>query len=243
MLSKILLLSTVAVASFVSAESYTFRDDIWQNSTIAAKIDHTTPPTNTDTYQQRYWWTDAFIDQDKGPDYVFLYICGEGTCRPPSERGFSVKVAEDLKALFFAVEHRYYGASQPFKDWSTENLKYLNAENALADLADFIDAKNAEIIAKWKGGNRKWVTVGGSYPGALSAWFKAAYPDKATVAWSSSGVILPIRDFSDFDLDIYQATSRSGPDCPATIQALTAYIDKVLDTPKGPEYEYLDSIF
>ena len=105
--------------------------------------------------------------------------------------------------MFFAVEHRYYGASQPFKDWSTPNLKYLSAENALADLADFIDAMNAQIITKWKGTNRKWVTVGGSYPGALSAWFKAAYPEKATVSWSSSGVIVPIRDFTDFDMDIY----------------------------------------
>jgi pimeloyl-ACP methyl ester carboxylesterase len=73
----------------------------------------------------------------------------------------------------------------------------------LADLADFIDAKNAEIIKKWGGENRRWVTVGGSYPGALSAWFKSVYPDKAFVAWSSSGVILPVRDFKDFDMDIY----------------------------------------
>ena len=217
------------------------REDIWQNSTIDAKIDHI--GTTTGTYKQRYWWTDHFIDQTKGPDYLFLYICGEGTCKPPSERGFAVKVAEDLKAMFFVVEHRYYGASQPMKDWSTDNLKYLNADQALADLADFIDAMNKEIIAKWKGDNRRWVTVGGSYPGALSAWFKAAYPDKAWVAWSSSGVILPIRDFSDNDMDIYLATSRSGPECPQIIQNITAYIDKVLDAKKGPDYDYLDSVF
>ena len=145
--------------------------------------------------------------------------------------------------MFFAVEHRYYGASQPFKDWSTPNLKYLSAENALGDLADFIDAMNAQIITKWKGTNRKWVTVGGSYAGALSAWFKAAYPDKATVSWSSSGVIKPIRDFSDYDMDIYTATSRSGPDCPKFIQTLTTYIDGVLDKGKGTDYDYLDSVF
>ena len=80
--------------------------------------------------------------------------------------------------MFFTIEHRYYGASQPFKDWSTPNLKNLTAEDALADMADFIDDMNTQIIAKWKGTNRKWVTVGGSYAGALSAWFQAAYPDK-----------------------------------------------------------------
>lgn len=73
----------------------------------------------------------------------------------------------------------------------------------MADLAAFIDDQNKQLDTKYAGSTRKWMVVGGSYPGALSAWFKAAYPDKADVAWSSSGVILPIRDFVNFDLDIY----------------------------------------
>lgn len=88
---------------------------------------------------------------------------------------------------------------------------------------------NAQFASNFSGKVPKWITVGGSYPGALSAWFKQAYPDKVAVAWSSSGVILPIRDFSDYDLDIYQATSRSGPDCPAIIQNITTYLDTVLN--------------
>ena len=55
------------------------------------------------------------------------------------------------------------------------------------------------------GGNKKrfWVVWGGSYPGAMVAWFRSLYPDRAIAAWSSSGVINAIKDFSDFDLDIY----------------------------------------
>lgn len=41
-----------------------------------------------------------------------------------------------------------------------------------------------------------WITVGGSYPGALSAWFKTLYPNHAVGAWSSSAVINAIEDFS-----------------------------------------------
>lgn len=123
-----------------------------------------------------------------------------------------------MKALFYVVEHRFYGASQPFADWSTDNLKYLSADFALADLDNFIQAKNKELNDKYKRTeNPRWLTIGGSYPGALSAWFKFKYPKSAYAAWSSSGVILPIRDFKNFDLDIYEATSRSGPDCPAVI--------------------------
>jgi len=62
-------------------------------------------------------------------------------------------------------------------------------------------------------GVRKWLTIGGSYPGALSAWFKSQYPLTADAAWSSSGVIHAIRNYSDYDLDIYRATSRSGNGC------------------------------
>jgi len=40
-----------------------------------------------------------------------------------------------------------------------------------------------------------WVVIGGSYPGALSAWFKSKYPKAARASWSSSGVIHVIKDF------------------------------------------------
>ena len=44
---------------------------------------------------------------------------------------------------------RYYGTSQPFADYSTENLKFLNSTQALADLAHFIDYMNAEIQTQY----------------------------------------------------------------------------------------------
>jgi hypothetical protein len=67
----------------------------------------------------------------------------------------------------------------------------LNSTQALADLAHFIDYMNAEIQTQY-GVRAQWVCVGGSYPGALSAWFKAKYPNHVVAAWSSSGVINPI---------------------------------------------------
>jgi Serine carboxypeptidase S28 len=80
-------------------------------------------------------------------------------------------MCQDLKCLFYVVEHRFYGDSQPFADWSTANLKYLNSTQALADLKNFIVTTDAQLVEKYGGKPRKWVTIGGSYPGALSAWF------------------------------------------------------------------------
>ena len=68
------------------------------------------------------------------------------------------------------------------------------------------------------------MTIGGSYPGALSAWFKSKFTS-ADVAWSSSGVIEAIQNYSMYDYDLYQATSRSGPSCPEVIHNVTQYIE------------------
>ena len=77
--------------------------------------------------------------------------------------------------------------------------------------------KNIEIRNTYGGGVHKWLSIGGSYPGALSAWFRSEYPTTVDAAWSSSGVILAIEDYTMYDYDLYQASSRSGPACAQVI--------------------------
>lgn len=117
-------------------------------------------------------------------------------------------VGAEHGALLYSLEHRFYGESQPFGDWATENFEYLNVDQALADVAYFIDNQNKKL-----GYKADWIVIGGSYPGALSAWFKSQYPDHAVGAWSSSGVIKAIKDFAAFDLDIFTRVDQSGPKC------------------------------
>jgi hypothetical protein len=72
-------------------------------------------------------------------------------------------------------------------DWSTPNLKYLSSEQALADLAT--------ILAYFRAGSSKpTIMIGGSYPGALSAWFRTRYPHIA------------IADYWQYDEQLYTAT-------------------------------------
>ena len=56
---------------------------------------------------------------------------------------------------------------------SDNSLQYLSSEQALADLAAFRQAMQIKFDLT---GANKWISFGGSYPGALSAWFRLKYP-------------------------------------------------------------------
>lgn len=84
--------------------------------------------------------------------------------------------------------------SQPFGNWTTEDLEYLSAEQALSDIATFI-----RLYFNVNDPPRKWVVIGGSYPGGMSAWFRARYPEWAVASWASSAPVQAISDFWEYD--------------------------------------------
>lgn len=47
------------------------------------------------------------------------------------------ELAEKFGAAIVSIEHRYYGKSTPYKELTTENLKYLSSKQAIFDLAVF----------------------------------------------------------------------------------------------------------
>lgn len=69
-----------------------------------------------------------------------------------------------------------------------ENMVHLNSEQALADLAYFIEQMKSKHEYKITD-RTPFITVGGSYPGALSAWFRYKYPHLTIGAIASSAVI------------------------------------------------------
>jgi len=147
-------------------------------------------------FNQRYWEMMEYWDP-KAPKAI-LYICGESVGRFPAETTLPVVAAKEVKAAVFSLEHRYYGISQPFPDWSVEHLTLLTYQQGLADIAYFIESTNVEFN-KTYGVVPKWVVIGGSYAGAMSAWFRYIYPHLVSGAISSSGVVNAIADFQDFE--------------------------------------------
>ena len=47
-----------------------------------------------------------------------------------------------------------------------------------------------------------WFVFGGSYAGALSAWFRLKFPHLTCGSLASSGVVLAVYNFTDFDLQV-----------------------------------------
>jgi hypothetical protein len=164
------------------------------------------------TYEQVYFEHMPASQPDKTNQKVFLYLCGEWNCDVPVHGldSFEFQEAAKYDAIIYILSHRFYGYSQPFDDWSLENLKYLSAKQAIEDAYNFMLAKNHELGFY----QADWIVVGGSYPGALSAFFKSRHNDAAVMSWSSSGVINAIGDYSMFDYNAYDAMRKdSNMDC------------------------------
>ena len=197
--------------------------------------------TDKRTYLQRFWYSTEEFDTEKGP--IFVYICGEYTCSVPYAREFPHQLAQKHNGLFLVLEHRYYGESQLFDDWSVENLRYLTIENALADTAMFLDSINHHLQENYGGSRRQVVVVGGSYPGAFSAWMRYKYPHVVDASISSSGVVNAILNYDMYDYQIYNSTSRSDNGCTGVIQNMTHVIDSYLKAEDTEGMLNLKSVF
>ena len=52
------------------------------------------------------------------------------------------------------------------------------------------------------GADNSWFVFGGSYAGALSAWFRLKFPHLTCGSLASSGVVLAVYNFTDFDKQV-----------------------------------------
>ncbi|KAG9390972.1 Peptidase S28 [Carpediemonas membranifera] len=210
---QVLCLVALFAASFQLVHPYSHYLEATDDATFPAKwvdmqLDHY-DPTVTDTFKNRYYINDQYYDKSKG--LVFLSFGEEAPLNGPPSGGDEVAVlAKKHGALIVALEHRYYGETQPRPDWSTPNLRWLTPEQALEDLAEFVKFIDEQLHGPGFDGipRDRWVAFGGSYSGAMSCWMRLKYPHLIHAALSSSGVINAINEFTAFDLQI-QATANN----------------------------------
>lgn len=111
-----------------------------------------------------------------------------------------------------------------FSDASTANLKYLHIDQALADVAHFVDYQRATITGA---SNSGVIVVGGSYSATMAAWFRQKYPDKANGAWASSAPLNAQLDFPEYKEVMSSAIEQVGEEgCADRIRTAFAQIEQ-----------------
>jgi pimeloyl-ACP methyl ester carboxylesterase len=216
-------------ASFADTKTFLFEKKSFRNLTkmesrseedeaqiFNQKINHFS--LNSKTFQQRYYVDSTLALNADSP--VIYYLCGEGDCESATNSPLVNSLASKIHAHRVALEHRYYGKSQPFATLESKNLKYLSMSQALADLASF--ERYAQRKLELKG---KWIVVGGSYAGELAAFYRLKYPELVVGALASSAPVKAKADFEEYDQFVAKV---AGPACLAAIQTAVADVEAKL---------------
>lgn len=104
-------------------------------------------------------------------------------------------------------------------------MHYLSSEQALADLAYFIETINKHYSFDEK---TKWIAFGGSYPGSLAAWIREKYPNLIHGAISSSGPLLAKADFFEYYDVVRDSLATYSEDCATAVQKSIQQVEILL---------------
>ncbi|CAH1647192.1 unnamed protein product [Spodoptera littoralis] len=184
-----------------------------QTSFLMMPVDHF-DPHNSATFRQKFMYNEEFFGGDGSP--IFIMIGGDWPIYHNwLTNGNMYEMARENKGYQVYIEHRYYGESQVFPTSTTENLRFLNANQALADLAYFI----TEMKRQPRFVRSKVILYGGAYAGKLAMWFKQRYPHLAVGSVASSAAILAKVEISELLEVVHEAfLLEGGEQCIAHIR-------------------------
>ncbi|KAG8220180.1 putative extracellular serine carboxypeptidase S28 [Butyriboletus roseoflavus] len=208
-------------------------------------VDHT--DLSQGTFKQRYWInTRHYVPGSGGP--VIVLDGGEtsgGDRLPFLDTGIVEILTNATGGVGVVLEHRYYGTSIPVPDFSTDNLRWLNNEQATADSANFMSHVKFEGIDEdLTSPQTPWIYYGGSYAGARAAHMKILYPELVFGAIASSGrcllhsavhtlsVIPGVTHATLSNWEYYEVIRKAAdPTCSAHIENAITTIDFLLQLP------------
>jgi len=165
------------------------------------KLDHFNKEDQR-TFKQRYF---ANFDHFKPGGPIFINIGGEGPLDGKEVSGYLTNAlfANQTNGATVALEHRFYGKSQPFDSLATEHLVYLTSRQALHDLAQF----QRWLITNRSLNSSVFFCMGGSYPGSLAAWYRLEFPEMTAGCWSSSAPVQAQETWPGFGEMVWEAVA------------------------------------
>lgn len=125
------------------------------------------------------------------------------------------RYAQANNGMLIALEHRFFGQSQPKSDLG--DLRLLTIAQAMQDAVSFITSYKAQRGAP----NVPVYTIGTSYGGNLASWLRIQYPNVFAGSLASSAPVQLVRDFSAYMSHVKDSidTITGSSTCTSNIQA------------------------
>lgn len=136
-------------------------------------------------------------------------------------------IAKEFHGLLIYTEHRFYGKTWPFRSVSTDNLRYLSVDQALADVAYFIEKITSDKKLNATGGT---IVVGGSYSATMAVWLRQKYPHLVKGAWASSAPLQAKLNYVEYMETVGRGMRQiGGEDCYLKLEETFEAIDDLLE--------------
>ncbi|XP_053994684.1 putative serine protease K12H4.7 [Hylaeus volcanicus] len=209
-------------------QSTLFSADNVQEKWITQPLDHFNARDNR-TWSMRYYLNSAFFKKN-GP--ILIMIGGEWEINKGFlTAGQMFEIGRTHNAMMYYTEHRYYGKSKPTLDITSANLQYLSVDQALADLAYFIECKKRDPRFQ----NSKVIVFGGSYAGSMATWARLKYPHLIYGALASSAPVYAKADFYEYYEVVTESLRKHSQKCVDDTKAAFDEVEKLLSTKRGAE--------
>lgn len=136
-----------------------------QEKWIEQRLDHFNPQDSR-KWQMRYLENEELRADHRPGGPIFIHVGGEWTISAGSISPGSLiyDLAKEHNGTLYYTEHRFYGRSRPLNDTATANLRFLTVDQALADLAIFV---NHVKSVNESSANSSVILVGASYSGRM----------------------------------------------------------------------------
>ncbi|XP_049882237.1 putative serine protease K12H4.7 isoform X2 [Pectinophora gossypiella] len=181
----------------------------------------------------RYHYNGVYAGGNEPP--IIILVGGEWAISPQwVAGGFPENLASTIGGGLFYTEHRYYGETSPSNDTSVSELRFLTVDQALADLAQFIQIIKGDELYDGQYKNSKVVLLGCGYAGTMATWMRLAYPHLVYAAFSDSGPLQAQEEFPEY-LEVVTTALRGqgGEQCVTAIEDAIAVLEALLDTNSG----------
>ncbi|KAM3968960.1 putative serine protease K12H4.7 [Aphomia sociella] len=188
---------------------------------------------NNETFNMRFYYNSEFVNS---ADPVIVVVVGGEWAISPGwvAGGLAYEFAKIHGGGVFYTEHRYYGLTRPTTNTTVSELRFLNVDQALGDLAQFIEYVKSDHFYDGIFRNSKVVLVGCSYAGSMATWMRLGYPHLVDAVFSDSGPLHAQEDFHEYLEVITEALRTQGSEqCFTSIAEAMQQIMSLLETQDG----------